>query len=199
MDAKAKFHNEVAESVFCAAARTGEGLYARAYECPAQVRLSVRHRDILFGNQPIGTVRVQGAKASLGLPVADGDFEQTAVEISFTEALRIGIKGLRIYDGTKRGADCVLHGPDGKVTLEGGVFAPPRRLCISPNCAAVYGLADGQRIWAKVESDNRSLTLGNILVCTAPCESPRLSLDPDESCAAGLTDGQMVQLFTTSP
>ncbi|MCL2563039.1 MAG: hypothetical protein FWE08_03275 [Oscillospiraceae bacterium] len=200
MEIRKELQQEVAKDLLLTSARLNGELYALAYEVPAQIYLSARHKAILFGDAPANTVRISGPKGEMKLPVASGDADQTRAELSYTEAMRIGIKGLPIWSGSpRRGADCILYGSDGKVTLDGDVYAPPRRLRLCPTCAEAYGLTGGERIWAKVKNDDRSLILGNVLVCVGKGDTPALYLDSDEACAAALTDGQVVQLLKTHP
>ncbi|MCL2367756.1 MAG: hypothetical protein FWC72_02065 [Oscillospiraceae bacterium] len=196
----ADLKQEVFKSVLSAAANLGQGLYVQAYTCVARVYLSPRHKNILFGHQPAEQVTVIGPKGELAVSVADANADQTRVELSYTEAARLGLKNLPIYDGTTRGgAPCILRGSEGKATLDHGVVAPARTLCISADYATAYGLTENQRISAEIDSPDRSLILGNILVSICDDDSLALYLDIDEASASGLTEGQYVKLLTTSP
>ena len=143
---------------------------------------------------------VIGPRGELTVTVADPEAEETRIALSYTEAARLGIKNLPVYDGTLRGsAGCILRGPEGKATLDRGVVAPARELSITTEHATAYGLTEDQRIWAEIESADRSLILGNIAVRIRDNESLTLCLDIDEAAASGLTDGQYVKLLTASP
>jgi len=200
MDTRAALQQEVMEALFAKIAHSGDGLCAPVSIRSAQIYLSARHRDILFGDTPAETVGVTGSKGELEVPIVPGDAEQTRVEMSATEALGIGVRQMPVFDGTaKRGAPCVLRGSEGKVTLDAGVFAPQRRLCISPAHAERYGLTEGQRIWAAAEHTERTLIFEHVVVCIGQDLHLALYLDLDEASAAGLADGQSVRLLTSLP
>jgi len=185
MQTREQLKEKVAADLFWEAAQSGKGLYALVYEHPATAYLSPRHRAILFGDTSADTVRISGIKGEIDVPIVNA--EVTHIEVSHTQAMRI----------TKHGTACVLHGTEGKVTLDNGVLAPPRRLHISPEHAKAYGFTDGQQIWVRIESEARSLTYGNVIVSIGETICPTLYLDQDETAAAGLTEGQSVRLLPT--
>ena len=192
---------QVACSIFCAFAEEGLGLFARAFEMAAHVHLTARQRKILFDDASAETVEVRGPKgALLQVPILPGEAVRSQVVLSFSEALQIGIKGPALLsDKRQSSGDCVLWGPAGKVSLDGGVRAFARHLHLSPAQALVYGLSDDQRVWAVIRSENRSLTFGNIAVRVGQEHSLELHLDANEARAAGLTDGQCVQILPRLP
>lgn len=192
---------QVAISLFCAFAREGRGRYALAWEQPAYVCLSGRHREILFGNQPAETVFISGTRGTKRqIPVMEQEAERSLLRISFSEALQLGIKGLKLPGaGWRDSAACVLYGPEGKVTLESGVEPHCRHLHISPEHAKLYGLNPEDRVWAVIKSETRSLTFGNVNIQLDDQCSLELHLDTDEARAAGLTNGQCVEIVTEAP
>ena len=188
---------QVAKSLFCAFAREGRGLYALAREMPAHVCLSERHRKILFGSEEADMLSISGPRGKRKqIPVMENDCERTLVKLSFSEAMQLGIKGLKLPgESWRSSATCVLYGPEGKVSLDSGVQAHLRHLHISPEHAKLYELTEEDQVWAVIKSDARSLALGNIKVCLGNLRSLELHLDTDEASAAGLIDGQTVAIF----
>ena len=188
---------QVARSLFCTFAREGRGLYALAREMPAHVCLSERHRKILFGGGVADMLFISGPRGKKKqIPVAENDCERTLVKLSFSEAVQLGIKGLKLPgESWRSSAACVLYGPEGKVSLDSGVQAHLRHLHISGEHAKLYGLTEEDRVWAVIKSDARSLALGNIKVILDDARSLELHLDTDEAAAAGLVDGQSAAIF----
>ncbi|MCL2220768.1 MAG: PduL/EutD family phosphate acyltransferase [Oscillospiraceae bacterium] len=183
--------------LFAAFAKAGEGLYARTVVMPTHVHLSPADKQTLFGSGSIGTLDVCGPKNTLKQVVtASGKYEKTLVNISFTEALQIGIKGLRVFNGDfGKCAKCILRGPQGEVVLEHGAAASARSLYISREYATIYRLSDGQKLCAAVNSGERKMIFEEVLVRISEKECVELHLDSDEATAAGLTDGQSIEIL----
>lgn len=190
------FFRQAAKGVLCACAKSGGGLYAQAYVIPSHVHLSECHRLALFGRTPVGEVRVSGPKGSLPLAVAGSGGERTTVDISLTDALKIGVRNLGVYSGDwEKTKGCTLSGPKREVVIEHGVTTPARHLHLTRELAQAYGLYRGQKVCAVIKSEKRSLTFGDIVVRIGGTTGPELHLDSDEANAAGLDCGQCVKIL----
>ena len=137
---------------------------AKVYGIPSYIQLSAYDRRTLFGDRVADAAQVSGPKGAITLPISAEDAVFTRVFISFTDALKIGLKGLRVFDETRRGAHCTISGPAGEITPAEGAAAPARHLHISEEDAKRLGFADGAYISAIVEGTERSMQFAHILV-----------------------------------
>jgi len=186
---------EVTSTLFDVFAKAGIGKYATAYAIPSHVHLSAQDYKALFGESKEKTVEVIGPRGSIELFIKAKDVAQTRVDISFTDATKIGLKGLRQFSKARSGIGCKLQGTNGEITLESGVAAPQRHLHISNGDAETYGFTEGQIISAIVESTQRTMQFDQVLVKVGSEGPPKLHIDEDEARAAALTDGQCATLI----
>lgn len=96
-------------------------------------------------------VEVVGPKGSMSMSILGPTRKETQVEISLTDARKLGasapIRESGDLDGTP---GCVLRGPAGEITLEKGVIAAKRHIHFSPADAQQAGVADKQIVSVKV-------------------------------------------------
>lgn len=120
---------------------------------------------------------------------------QTQVEISLTDAYRLGLFPPVRESGNLEGTPgATLVGPRGVVVLSQGVILAARHLHLSLEESQRYGLADGQEVKALVEGD-RSLVLNRIIVRVRQDFRLDLHLDTDEANSACLRNGDKVKIF----
>lgn len=110
----------------------------------------------------------------------------TQVELSLTDARSIGVNAPVRESGDVAGSGaCKLVGPCGEVELAEGVIAAKRHIHATPADAERVGLADKQVVSVKIDSDGRSLVLGDVVVRVNKNYSWAMHIDTDESNAAG--------------
>jgi putative phosphotransacetylase len=165
------------------------------------VHLSREHLDILFGqgyeltpkkelSQPgqyaceerVAVVGPKGTFPSVAIlgPVRNA----TQVEISATDARMLGIEAPVKESGDIAGsAGCKIVGPKGEVEISEGVIIAKRHIHLDPETAEKFGVKDKQIVNVKVESDERSLIFGDVVVRVHPNFSPAMHIDTDESNA----------------
>lgn len=177
---------------------------------PVMVEVSARHlhltqahQDILFGegyqmhpkkelSQPgqfacEEKVEVIGPKGSMKMSVLGPCREHTQVEIALTDARALGIKAPIRMSGDVQGTPgCKLVGPWGEVEIECGVIVAKRHLHATPTDASTRGLADGQTVKVKVDTDSRSLVFDDVVVRVLPVCATAVHLDTDEANAANI-------------
>lgn len=174
------------------------------------VKVSARHVhlrqetvDILFGKgheikadgpvkgQFLSTSRVTlvGPKRSYENVAVMGpcrNFDQ--VEISATDARSLGIPAALRDSGCHEGTPGLkIVGPVGEVTLDKGVIVALRHIHMGPQTAAKNDLANGDKVFMAVESEDRMLIFGDTVIHTnGPDDGGALChIDTDEGNACG--------------
>jgi putative phosphotransacetylase len=119
---------------------------------------------------------------------------QTQVEISATDAVKLGVKApLRDSGDLQGSAPLALIGPAGAVYLDEGCIIAARHIHMSPKDAKEAGVYDGQRFEAHIENE-RGMTLNNVKVRVHETYTLELHLDTDEANACGVKTGDVVTL-----
>ena len=173
------------------------------------VHVSRRVLDILFGegyeltpkkdlSQPgqfacEERVQVIGPKNSFPAVSILGPIRpETQVELSAGDARSIGVKAPIRESGDLEGsAGCKIVGPKGEVELNDGVIVAMRHIHMTPEDAEKYALKDKQVVSVKVDTPERSLIFGDVVVRVSPKYALAMHIDTDESNAACCTPGLM--------
>lgn len=120
----------------------------------------------------------------------------TQVELSAADARSIGVKAPVRESGDIAGSGaCKLVGPNGEVEISEGVIVAKRHIHCTPEDAEKYGLSDKQVVSVKIESAERSLVFGDVVVRVSPKFALAMHIDTDESNAAGVTPGLMGEII----
>jgi len=115
--------------------------------------------------------------------------KESQVELSITDATMLGVKAPVRESGNLEGsASLRLRTPQGEVTLEKGVIVPQRHIHMAPEDAALFGVADGDRVNARV-AGSRPAILEGVLVRVSPKYSLAMHIDYTEANACGYTKG----------
>ena len=121
---------------------------------------------------------------------------ETQVELSAGDARAIGVKApIRESGDLKGSAGCKIVGPKGEVELEDGVIIAKRHIHATPEDAEKYNLADKQIVSVKVDTPERSLIFGDVIVRVSKNYALAMHIDTDESNAAGCTPGLMGEIL----
>ena len=172
------------------------------------VHLSQEHLEILFGkgheltvkkmlSQPgqfaaEEKVQVIGPKGSLKMSVLGPVRKETQVEVSLTDARSLGVQPPIRESGDLEGsAPCKLVGPEGEVELTQGVIAAKRHLHCTPEDAAEIGLKDKDIISLKIDSPERSLVFGDVVVRVSASYATAVHIDTDEANAVAPAAGEV--------
>ena len=119
------------------------------------------------------------------------------VEVSLSDARTLGIDAPVRESGDVAGSGaCKLVGPCGEVELAEGVIAAKRHIHFTPADAEAFGVADKEIVSVKVESADRSLIFGDVVVRVSPKFAAAMHIDTDESnaaCAFGKCYGEIVK------
>ena len=142
-------------------------------------------------------VTVVGPRGELAMTILGPERPETQVEISLTEARKLGLTAPIRESGNIAGTPgCKLVGPKGEVEIECGVIAAKRHIHLTPEVADEFGLKDKQIVAVKVGTPGeRSMTFDDVVVRVNPQYAPAMHIDTDESYAAGLSgtvDGEII-------
>jgi len=109
----------------------------------------------------------------------------TQVEISATDARSIGLPIIVKESGDIVDTPgCKLIGPAGFVELTEGVIVAKRHIHATFDDAKRLGVVDRQVVSVKIDSDNRSLIFGDVVVRVSDKFRLAMHIDTDESNAA---------------
>ena len=106
------------------------------------------------------------------------------VELSASDARSIGVAAPVRESGDIAGSGaCKLVGPKGEVELKEGVIVAKRHIHMTPEDAENYGVKDKQVVSVKIDSPERSLVFGAVVVRVSPKFKLAMHIDTDESNA----------------
>ena len=119
------------------------------------------------------------------------------VELSATDARSIGINApIRESGDVKGSGACKLVGPAGEVELEEGVIVAKRHIHMTPADAEEFGVTNGQIVKLELNTPERSLTFGDVVVRVREDFALAAHIDTDESnaaCASGVVYGKLIK------
>ncbi len=119
----------------------------------------------------------------------------TQVEISRTDAFGLGIKPpVRDSGVIDQSAGVTIVGPAGAVTLKFGVILAQRHIHMSDDDAAQFGVKDKDVVKVRADGE-RAVVFENVLVRVRQDFVLELHLDTDEANAAGIANGQMLDIY----
>lgn len=168
-----------------------ETLFGEGYELTVKKELSQPGQ--FATNERVAVIGPKGSFPSVSIlgPVRP----ETQVELSASDARSIGVAAPIRESGDIAGSGaCKLVGPKGEVELSEGVIVAKRHIHATPEDAEKLGVSDKEIVNVKVESDGRSLVFGDVVVRVSPKYALAMHIDTDESNAASVTPGMMVEI-----
>lgn len=143
-------------------------------------------------------VTVVGPKGQFNASILGPERSAVQVEISASDARTLGVTAPIRESGDIAGsAGCKLVGPAGELEISQGVIIAKRHIHFTPEEAAARGVKDKDVVWVKVETPERKLIFGDVVVRVSEKFSAAMHLDTDEANAAGcagLVYGEIVTL-----
>lgn len=138
------------------------------------------------------TVTLVGSKGTLpGIRVLGPARKETQIELSFTDAIKLGIGVEARESGSLEGTSGVdITSGDKKVHLEKGVIAAKRHIHASEDDARKYGLKDKDIVKVMFEGP-RGGVLHNVIVRVSSTYAWDFHIDTDEANALGLKNGDI--------
>lgn len=120
---------------------------------------------------------------------------KTQVEISLADGFVLGVKPPVRDSGDVAGSPGVkIVGPNGEVEMEEGVIAAARHIHMHTSDAVAFGVEDKQRVKVRT-SGERAVVFENVLIRAHETFALEMHIDVDEGNAAGLKNGEMVELI----
>ncbi|TWH49132.1 phosphate propanoyltransferase [Sporomusa sp. KB1] len=176
------------------------------------VHVTREHLAILFGEgyqltvkKPLSQPGQFASEEQVDLITEKGSFKkvrilgperpQTQVEISLTDALKLGIKPPVRDSGNLKGSPgLTIVGPKGQVTIEEGVIAACRHIHMTKADAAELGLKDKDIVKIAFGGE-RSLIFDQVLIRVSDNYKLDCHLDTDEANAAKIGNSDTVELL----
>ncbi|MEG0664572.1 MAG: PduL/EutD family phosphate acyltransferase, partial [Clostridia bacterium] len=117
------------------------------------------------------------------------------VEISKTDARTLGLDAPIKESGDITGTNgCVITGPCGEITISQGVIVAKRHIHVTTMQAKELNVCDKEIVGVKVETDERSLIFGDVVVRVRDDFDAAMHIDTDEANAANLGMGVMGEI-----
>ncbi len=121
---------------------------------------------------------------------------ETQVELSATDARSIGVKAPVRESGDLEGSGgCRIVGPAGEIVIDKGVIVAKRHIHMTPADAAEFGVEDKQIVSVKIDSPERSLIFGDVVVRVSEKYALAMHIDTDESNAVLAPAGTMGEVI----
>jgi len=142
-------------------------------------------------------VDIVGPKATFyGVRIIGPTRPKTQVEISKTDARVIGIDAPIRESGMVEGTPGVkLVGPAGEIELTEGVVVALRHIHLSPSEAVEAGLKDKDKVDVQTFG-SRPLIFQDVLIRSGDAHLKEFHADTDEANAAGIGNGQEVEIIS---
>ena len=119
------------------------------------------------------------------------------VEVSLSDARTLGLSAMIRESGNIQGTTGIeLVGPAGSVTLTEGLIVAKRHIHLTPEAAAAQGVTNGQVVSVKIETDDRSMTFGDVVIRVSEKFSPAMHIDTDEANAAAISSTAWGEIIT---
>ena len=140
-------------------------------------------------------VTIETEKGKLTLRVVGPARGKTQVELSLTDAIKLGLRPPIRMSGELEGSPgCVLSSGNARITLSSGVIVAARHLHMSPEEAQAFDLRDGDVVSLRVEGP-RPATLDGFIVRSGAAHRLEAHIDTDEANACALRDGQLCRVI----
>lgn len=141
-------------------------------------------------------VIIVGPKGSIeGVRVLGPLRKKTQVEISLTDAYKLGVKPpVRESGKLTDSPGITVVGSQGTIILNEGVILAARHIHLHTSEAEELGVENGQRVQVEVDNE-RGVIFKNVLLRVGPNYAKELHLDTDEANGALLNNGDVVKVL----
>ena len=176
------------------------------------VHLTESDFKILLGNEATLTVKknlsqpgqyaceervsIVGPKKEISGVSILGPFRSASqVELSATDARSIGLPIVIKESGDLRGTPgCKIVGPKGSLELQEGVIVAKRHIHATSEDAKKLGVKDKDIVSVKINTPERSLIFGDVVVRVSDSYALAMHIDTDEANASGMVLGVMGEI-----
>lgn len=119
---------------------------------------------------------------------------KSQVEISATDAIRLGVKApIRQSGDIKGSAPIALVGPKGALYLDEGCIVAARHIHMSPADAKAAGVKDGDLVSVKADNE-RGTVFNNVKIRVDDSFTLEMHIDTDEANASRIATGNTVMI-----
>lgn len=133
-------------------------------------------------------IDVIGPKGKFTVTILGPTRPSTQVEISLTDARAMGIAAPIRESGDIAGsAGAKLVGPAGELELKEGIIAAKRHIHTTPEDAEEMGVKDKEIVDVVINTEERALVFGDVVVRVNSSFNTAMHIDTDESNAAAAT------------
>ena len=159
-----------------------------------EVRAMLSQPGQFVSNQRVDLVGYKANKATgekvearmKGVSILGPVRKANQVELSATDARSIGVKAPIRESGDIAGSGaCKIVGPCGEVELKEGVIIAKRHIHMTPADAEEFGVKNGDIVKLEVNTPERSLIFGDVVIRVRDDFALACHIDTDESNAAG--------------
>ncbi len=142
-------------------------------------------------------VTIVGPKKELtGVSILGPFRKASQVELSATDARSIGIPIVIRESGDLQATPgCKIIGPKGTLELQEGVIVAKRHIHATTVDAKELDVVDKQIVNVKINTPERSLIFGDVVVRVSDSYALAMHIDTDESNAAGMVLGVMGEII----
>lgn len=120
---------------------------------------------------------------------------KSQVEISATDALRLGVKAPIRESGNIAGSAAIaVVGPKGAIYLNEGCIVAKRHIHMAPQDAMAAGVHDGDIVSVKADNE-RGTTFNNVQIRVDDSFILEMHIDTDEANAAKIATGDTVRII----
>ena len=120
---------------------------------------------------------------------------KSQVEISATDALRLGVKAPIKESGNIAGSAAIaVVGPKGAIYLNEGCIVAKRHIHMAPQDAMAAGVHDGDIVSVKADNE-RGTTFNNVQIRVDDSFTLEMHIDTDEANAAKIATGDTVRII----
>ena len=138
-------------------------------------------------------LEIIGPKGSMMASILGPERKVNQVEISATEARTLGIKApVRESGDVKGSAPITIKNPENgkEIQLTEGCIIAKRHIHMTPEDAANFKVNNGDIVWVKVMTKDRSIVFGDTVIRVSPKYKLAMHIDTDE-CNAGNCAGEV--------
>jgi acetate kinase len=143
-------------------------------------------------------LEIVGPKRSLKARVLGPVRSAIQIEVSTTDEFHLGLDApVRASGDVASTPGCTLVGPAGRLVLEQGVICAWRHIHMTSADAAHFGVKHRDMVEVVIDSLDRDLVFGDVLVRVKDSYKLEMHIDTDEANAAGISRGSHGMLIGT--
>ncbi|MBS4210955.1 phosphate propanoyltransferase [Neobacillus rhizophilus] len=142
------------------------------------------------------TVIIAGPKGSIERVRVLGPLRsETQVEISQTDAIKLGLKPPIRESGNLKGSSPVtIIGPNGSLFLENGLIIAHAHIHMPPEDAATFNVEDGEYVAVQTDNPMRPIRFERVQIRVSPKYNLEMHIDTDEANAGFIVSGHTGRL-----